>query len=74
MVSGKMKRLQKSMFSCQRDGLTLCGTEYRPEGDNLPIAIVCHGFMANQGRFSIMPDCAPAWAMPPIALISAAAA
>lgn len=48
MVSGKMKRLQKSMFSCQRDGLTLCGTEYRPEGDNLPIAIVCHGFMANQ--------------------------
>lgn len=36
------------MFSCQRDGLTLRGTEYRPEGDNLPIAIVCHGFMANQ--------------------------
>ena len=35
-------------FECQRDGLTVRGTEYRPEGDDLPIAIVCHGFMAWQ--------------------------
>lgn len=37
-----------SKFECKRDNLTLRGTEYRPHGDNLPIAIVCHGFMANQ--------------------------
>ncbi len=35
-------------FECKRDGLTIRGTEYRPEGNNLPIAIVCHGFMAWQ--------------------------
>lgn len=35
-------------FSCQRDGLTIRGTEYRPAGDNFPVAIVCHGFMAWQ--------------------------
>lgn len=37
-----------SKFECKRDNLTLRGTEYRPQGDKLPIAIVCHGFMANQ--------------------------
>ena len=37
----------KSKFSCQRDGLTVRGYEYRPKGRKLPIAIVCHGFMAN---------------------------
>lgn len=35
-------------FECKRDGLTIRGTEYRPQGENLPIAIVCHGFMAWQ--------------------------
>ena len=35
-------------FSCTRDGLTIRGTEYRPAGDHLPVAIVSHGFMANQ--------------------------
>ena len=35
-------------FECQRDELTIRGTEYRPTGDNLPVAIVCHGFMAWQ--------------------------
>ena len=35
-------------FECKRDGLTIRGTEYRPEGESLPIAIVCHGFMAWQ--------------------------
>lgn len=43
-----MKNYTKSQFSCQRDGLTIRGYEYRPEGTNLPIAIVSHGFMANQ--------------------------
>jgi len=42
-----MKRIIKTKFSCQRDGLTIRGYEYRPEGENLPIAIVSHGFMAN---------------------------
>lgn len=42
-----MKNIKKSIFSCQRDGLTIRGYEYRPQGDNLPIAIVSHGFMAN---------------------------
>jgi dienelactone hydrolase len=38
----------ESTFECVRDGLTIRGTEYRPEGENLPVAIVCHGFMAWQ--------------------------
>ena len=43
-------RILKERFSCQRDGLAIRGTQYRPEGaTNLPAAIVCHGFMANQG-------------------------
>lgn len=42
-----MKNVRKTKFSCQRDGLTIRGYEYRPEGTNLPIAIVSHGFMAN---------------------------
>lgn len=38
-------------FACERDGFTIRGTEYRPkckEGEKLPIAVVCHGFMAFQ--------------------------
>ena len=38
----------KSDFACQRDNLTIRGTEYRPKGNCLPIAVVCHGFMAFQ--------------------------
>lgn len=49
----KMKKVgnnnfTESLFECQRDSLTIRGTEYRPEGDKLPIAIVSHGFMAFQ--------------------------
>lgn len=36
-------------FQCGRGGLTIRGTEYRPQGGELPAAIVCHGFMATQG-------------------------
>ena len=32
-------------FECQRDGLTIRGIEYKPEGENLPVAIVSHGFL-----------------------------
>lgn len=42
------KTIKKSLFSCKRGDLTIRGTEYRPEGENLPAAIVCHGFMAFQ--------------------------
>lgn len=47
--SNKVKaKIIKSSFTCQRDNLTIRGTEYRPKGDCLPIAIVSHGFMAFQ--------------------------
>lgn len=52
MVLFQMKkaknRIRERAFCCQRDGLTIRGTEYRPEGEKLPVAIVSHGFMANQ--------------------------
>lgn len=48
MFCSRKDTFQETSFACQRDGLTLRGTEYRPEGEYLPIAIVCHGFMANQ--------------------------
>ena len=35
-------------FECKRNHLTLRGTHFRPQGEQLPIAIVSHGFMANQ--------------------------
>jgi len=38
----------ETTFECRRGGLTIRGTEYRLEGENLPVAIVCHGFMAWQ--------------------------
>lgn len=41
-------RIQKSAFTCVRDGLTIRGTMYRPEGERLPVAVISHGFMANQ--------------------------
>ncbi|MCF0135239.1 MAG: alpha/beta fold hydrolase [Lachnospiraceae bacterium] len=40
----------KAEFTCSRDGLTIAGTQYIPtKGDRLPILILSHGFMANQG-------------------------
>ena len=38
----------ETAFSCRRDDLTIRGTEFRPEGADLPVAIVSHGFMATQ--------------------------
>ena len=36
-----------SAFECKRGEFTVRGLEYRPEGENLPVAIVSHGFMLN---------------------------
>jgi len=44
----KNRAIKESVFYCKRDTLTIRGTEYRPDGENLPIAIVSHGFMAFQ--------------------------
>ncbi len=39
--------MEKNKFECIRDGLTIRGIELKPKGNNLPIAIISHGFMAN---------------------------
>lgn len=44
----KEHNIAKAPFECKRGHLTIRGTEYRPAGVRLPIAIVCHGFMAFQ--------------------------
>ena len=46
--SKKQEPFTETVFECKRKGLTIRGTEYRPAGDALPVAIVCHGFMAFQ--------------------------
>ncbi len=38
--------VRKEKFSCKRDHLTIKGLAFLPEGKNLPIVIVSHGFMA----------------------------
>ncbi len=43
-----MKNIEKSEFSCTRDSLVIRGVQYKPAGEQLPVAIVCHGFMANK--------------------------
>jgi len=45
-----MKKYTESLFECKRGNLTIRGTEYRPEGEYLPAAICCHGFIACQDR------------------------
>lgn len=47
-ISAEKGNISVSVFECRRGNLTIRGTEYRPVGDNLPVAIVCHGFMAFQ--------------------------
>lgn len=37
--------ISERFFECQRGGLTIRGIEYKPEGENLPVAIVSHGFL-----------------------------
>lgn len=40
--------IMETYFECIRGDVRIRGTEYKPEGRNLPIAIVSHGFMAFQ--------------------------
>lgn len=42
-----MDSIKKENFECVRDGLTIRGLYYRPQGQDLPIAIVSHGFTSN---------------------------
>lgn len=37
--------IAERFFECKRGNLTIRGIEYRPEGENLPVAVVCHGFL-----------------------------
>lgn len=43
-----MYAFSETSFSCQREALTIRGTEFRPAGAKLPIAIVSHGFMGTE--------------------------
>ncbi len=38
--------IRETEFTLNRNGFRLVGTELRPDGDNLPIAIVSHGFLS----------------------------
>lgn len=40
-------KISKKRFLCRRDGMTIQGLAFIPDGEKLPIAIVSHGFMAN---------------------------
>lgn len=40
--------IKSNKFECKRDNLYIRGIEYRPDGENLPIAIVSHGFLQNK--------------------------
>ena len=41
--------VERENFSCERDGLTIKGTVFLPKGKtDCPIAVISHGFMANQ--------------------------
>ncbi|MCD8145881.1 MAG: alpha/beta hydrolase [Clostridiales bacterium] len=42
-----MEPIRKELFSCVRDGMTIRGLYYHPQGQSLPIVVVSHGFMAN---------------------------
>ncbi len=48
MKAVKGHNIVKTPFECKRENLIIRGTEYRPTGTDLPIAIICHGFMAFQ--------------------------
>ncbi len=42
-------KILKRKFQINSSGAAIRGIEYRPEGENLPIAIVSHGFLATYG-------------------------
>ncbi len=41
-----MSNLKPEPFTCQREDLTIRGLAYLPEGGDLPLVLVSHGFMA----------------------------
>lgn len=44
-----LSSVEREGFSCERDGLTIKGTVFLPKGKtDCPIAVISHGFMANQ--------------------------
>ena len=47
-TESKKMSYKETVFACEREGKIIRGTEYRPEGECLPVAVVCHGFMAFQ--------------------------
>lgn len=54
-------KIKKSKFTCVRDGLTIRGTLFAPEGEGLPIAVISHGFMANQKTVVRYAKCLAKW-------------
>ncbi|MCD8381323.1 MAG: alpha/beta hydrolase [Clostridiales bacterium] len=42
-----MSDVKTEKFECVRDAMTIRGLYFHPQGQNLPIVIVSHGFMAN---------------------------
>lgn len=47
-----MSKLIKEKFICYRDGFRIAGTVLRPRRNNLPIAVLSHGFLANSKMMS----------------------
>ena len=50
MEKKRLKDIKVRTFECIRDNLIIRGSEYKPAGTNLPIAIVSHGFMGYQDK------------------------
>ena len=63
----------ESAFESKRGNLTIRGTEYRPEGENLPVAIVCMASWHGRILCASMQKNWPGWVIVPTASISAAA-
>ena len=63
----------ETTFECKRGDLTIRGTEYRPEGENLPVAIVATALWHGRIRCGSMPRNWLGWVIVPTASISAAA-
>lgn len=51
----------KQDFTCLRDGLTIRGTEYRPQGEKLPIVLLSHGFLAIGNDIAYYAEQLAAW-------------
>lgn len=54
-------KIEQRDFPCTRDGLTIRGTEYRPEGDRLPAGIVSHGSTGTGGDIAYYAEQLAGW-------------